>query len=188
MKKIIQLSLILKNFFMFLAILPLPFALIIWMYTKFPERTLFGISLVNGPIGFMGFSNISISIMNPLSSFARFWGFVAYFPMALLQTYWLWQLKKLFSYYAQGKIFTLETTNCIRRTAWTFFTIAFVSIILDGLLSVILTSNNPVGHRMFSISFGTYQITDILVGLILVVIAWIMNEACRLQEEMELTV
>jgi len=41
---------------------------------------------------------------------------------------------------------------------------------------------------MLGLSVGTPHVADLLTGLVLVVIAWIMNEGQRLQEEAELTV
>lgn len=183
-----QISAILEKVFGILTYLPIPISFTLWMFTEFPSRKIFGYSLVDGPLGFMSLSSPSIPVLNNLTPFLRLSGFVANLPLVGLQTYWLWQLRGLFGCYAQGKIFTLENTTHIKRTAQAFLGIAFMSVIVGSLSGLVLTANNPVGHRMLSLTFGTHQISDILTGLVLVVIASIMDEGRRLKEEVDLTV
>lgn len=183
-----KISAVLEKIFWGLAFLPIPVSLVIWTFTEFPSRKIFGLPLVDGPINFMGISSASISVMADLSSSLRFAGFMANLPLVGLQTYWLWQLKRLFGCYAQGKIFTLENTTYIKRTALAFLGIAFVSIFVGAALTLVLTANNPAGHRMIGVTFGTHEIANILTGLILVIIAWIMDEGRKLKEEADYTV
>ena len=188
MDKIMKVSARLKGVFGVLAFLPLPVALVLWAFAQFPERTLFGLPLIGGPIGYAGFSNANFPILGEVTPLMRLCGFLVTLPLAILQVYWMWQLRQLFGYYAQGKIFTTNTTACIRRTALAFLAIPIASIFLEGALSIVLTFNNPIGQRMLGLSVGTPHVADLLTGLVLVVIAWIMNEGQRLQEEAELTV
>lgn len=188
MDKITKVSGWLKKAFEFLVLLPIPVSILLWVCAKFPERTLFGLPLLGGPIGFAGFSNSVIPILGDVTPWLRFSGFMVSLPFTCLQVYWMWQLRQLFKSYSQGRIFTIHNAICIRRTALTFLAMAIGSIFLESALTVILTANNPIGHRMLGVSIGTSQISDLLTGLVLVVIAWIMSEAQRLQEEADLTV
>lgn len=188
MDKIMKVSARLKRVFEFLVLLPIPVAIVLWAFAQFPERTLFGLPLIGGPIGYAGFSNANFPILGDITPLMRLCGFMATLPICLLQVYWMWQLRQLFAYYSQGKIFTINTTACIRRTALAFLAIPIASFFLEGVLSIILTFNNPTGQKMLNLSIGTPQIADLITGLVLVVIAWIMNEAQRLQEDSELTV
>jgi hypothetical protein len=188
MDKIMKVSGWLKKVFEFLVLLPIPVSVLLWMFAKFPERTLFGLPLLGGPIGFSGFSNSAIPILGDITPWLRLSGFMVSLPMTCLQVFWIWQLRQLFKNYSHGRIFTVQNTICIRRTAMIFLVMPIGSILLDSALTVILTANNPVGHRMLGVSIGTSQISDFLTGLVLVVIAWIMNEAQRIKEEADLTV
>jgi hypothetical protein len=179
---------LLQRVFEVLVLLPVSVSLLLWVFAKFPERTLFGLPLIGGPIGYAGFSNANFPILSEVTSMMRLCGFLATLPIALLQVYWMWQIRQLFHYYSQGKIFTINTTACIRRTALVFLVIPIAGFFLEGVLSVILTFNNPVGQKMLGLSISTPMVADVLTGLVLVVIAWIMNEAQRLQEDAELTV
>lgn len=188
MSKNKTISVILERVFGSLTFLPIPISLLLWTFTEFPSRKIFGLPLVDGPIGFMGLSNTSVSVMSDLPSSLRLAGFMASLPLVGLQTYWLWQLKKLFGCYARDKIFTVENTTYIKHTALAFLGIAFMSIFVGAALTLILTANNPVGHRMVGVTFGTQQVSDILTGFVLVVIAWIMDEGRKLKEEADYTV
>jgi hypothetical protein len=188
MDKIMKLSSRLKAIFGVLVMIPIPVAIVLWAFAQFPERTLFGLPLIGGPIGYIGFSNANFPILGEVTPLMRLCAFLATLPLAILQVYWMWQLRQLFAYYAQGKIFTSNTTACIRRTALTFLAIPIASFFIEGVLSIVLTFNNPMGQKMVNLSVGTPQVADLLTGLVLVVIAWIMNEGARLQEDAELTV
>ena len=50
------------------------------------------------------------------------------------------------------------------------------------------TLSNPPGHRFISVSLGTPNFEAIFLGLLLVVISLVMQEAQALQEENQLTV
>jgi hypothetical protein len=188
MDKIMKVSRLLKRVFEVLVLLPVSVSLLLWVFAKFPERTLFGLPLIGGPIGYAGFSNANFPILGDVTPFMRLWGFLVTLPIPLLQVYWMWQLRQLFSSYSQGKIFTTIATACIHRTALAFLAIPIASFFIEGILSIILTINNPAGRRMLGLSIGTPQVAEVLTGLVLVVIAWIMNEAQSLQEDAELTV
>ncbi len=194
MNKNEKISAVLERMFGTLTFLPLPISLILWAFIELPSRTTFGIPLFEGPIGFFGFFGFlslfdpNLPIMADLTPSLRLAGFLVYLPLAGLQTYWLWQLKGLFGCYAKGQIFTSENTAYIRRTAMAFLGIAFMSILVKTASILVLTLNNPPGQKLLSVSFGTPQISDILTGMILVVIAWIMDEGQKLKEEADYTV
>lgn len=188
MNKNEKISATLEKVFGCLAFLPLPISFILWTFTQFPSRTIFGIPLVESPIGFLSLLHPGLPIMADLTSSLRFVGFLVYLPLVGLQTYWLWQLKGLFGCYAKGQIFTADNTAYIRRTAMAFLGIAFMSILVNTASILVLTANNLPGQKLLSVSFGTPQISDILTGMILVVIAWIMNEGQKLKEDAEYTV
>lgn len=189
MDKIKKVSAALKNIFTFLVLLPVPVAIVMWTYVQFREQSVFGIPIVGGPIGsaVLPYWNMP-PVLGDVTLWMRFAGFMVCLPMTLLQVYWIWQLRQLFSHFAHGQIFTKNSTDCLRRTAVTLLAIPLVAIPINSVVGVILTSHNPIGYRVLGVSFGTPQLLDVLTGLVLVVIAWIMNEGQRLQEDAELTV
>ena len=122
----------------------------------------------------------------------------------LVTAYWFWKLGRLFRFYEQGFIFASATIRCIKL-------LGLVCIIgwALGTVSSFLTSpyagpsvaGPPPGARVMSVShhvhylgffsfdFGTgVNFGPFVIGIIIVLIAWIMEEGRKIQEEQELTV
>jgi hypothetical protein len=51
-----------------------------------------------------------------------------------------------------------------------------------------MTMDKPEGERWWGITFGSDNFQVLLCGLIVIIIAWIMAEASRMQEEQKLIV
>ncbi|MCP4221111.1 MAG: DUF2975 domain-containing protein [bacterium] len=47
---------------------------------------------------------------------------------------------------------------------------------------------NPPGQRILRIGFGSDDITKLVIGLLIILVSWIMNEGRELQEEQQYTV
>ena len=95
------------------------------------------------------------------------------------------RLRRLFGLYSGGRIFDLEAVGCLRQFAWTVLLMAILQPLIGALLSIIITLDNPPGQRALAISFGSGEIAAALLGGLMVVIAWVMGEGCRLSEENE---
>jgi hypothetical protein len=101
-----------------------------------------------------------------------------------------WFAYKLFFLYAHGELFSAEIVHCIRR-------IGFVSILL-GLerfvsgLAFGVSSHSMVGLPMLYLAvlpvLSLPLLSSVIPGFSIVVIAWIMDEGRKIQEEQELTV
>ena len=102
---------------------------------------------------------------------------------ASIAVFAVWRLRQLFALYAEGQIFTAGNTRCLRHFAAAVCVFAIAKPITGALLSVVLTMNNPPGHRQLSISFGSSELTTLFIGCVFLVIAWIMDEARTLAEE-----
>jgi len=115
---------------------------------------------------------------------------------------WYWKLAKLFHFYECGLIFATETIRCIK-------TLGLLCVMNWLLASASRLSSHPAPlppqfpvppgvevllvKTSFSISFFSFSIAGInfgplLAGVVIVIIAWIMDEGRKIQEEQELTV
>jgi hypothetical protein len=104
------------------------------------------------------------------------------FIMALL-------LKRLFFSYKQGMIFTKDTVKTYQRLGIVFFINGLLALPISQAIYVLAaTLSNPPGHRYLTISIGTPAITDIVCGLIVITISWVMLEGAKLENEQKLTV
>lgn len=98
-------------------------------------------------------------------------------------------LRKIFKNYQQGKIFTVFNAQHYGYIGLYFFLKAFVCGPLSNTLLILAaTWANPPGHRTLSISFGNPNMENLLYGMLVIVISWIMKEASKLQAEQSLVI
>jgi len=55
-------------------------------------------------------------------------------------------------------------------------------------MSVVLTLERGPGSRQLTVGLRSANIRDVLIGVMIVLMSWIMNEARAIREEQELTV
>ncbi|MFH2044194.1 MAG: DUF2975 domain-containing protein [Pseudomonadota bacterium] len=108
-------------------------------------------------------------------------------PLSAL-IYGLVNIRKLFSFYKEGIIFSFEHVSFFKKTANALVLWVFSSMIYESAKSVLFSVGNPPGSRVIDVNFGTAEITPLLVGGIVFVIAWVMDEGRVLSEENELTI
>jgi len=113
--------------------------------------------------------------------------FVSLLPLSAL-TYGLVNIRKIFSFYRQGVIFTFEHVSLFRKTAKALLFWVVFSIVYESAKNVLFTLGNPPGSRIINVGLGSAGITTLIVGGIVFLIAWVMDEGRILTEENELTV
>lgn len=124
----------------------------------------------------------------PLPASARLMGFVVVMiptGVAMTGTY---HLMRLFKLYERGEIFKLSNVHCYKKLSRVLVWWFVASILCSSLLSVVLTFHHPPGQRVITLGMNSSELTTLLVGLILMVIAWVMEEGRKLQEDQDLTV
>lgn len=102
--------------------------------------------------------------------------------------YALRQLLKLFKNYQEGQIFSLSNVSYYRRLGYSVFAWVICDKIVDALISIILTYQNAIGDRQIVIRFGSADFAALAIGGLVILIAWIMNEGHKLNEEQALTI
>lgn len=127
--------------------------------------------------------NVPVPDSLPLPVFSI--GLVVALIPAMIAVVALSRLRRLFGLYSAGRIFDLAAVTCLRQFAWTVLLMAVIQPLVGALLSVIITLDNPPGQRALALSFGSAEVAAALLGGLMVVIAWVMREGCRLSEENE---
>ncbi len=114
--------------------------------------------------------------------------------------FWYWKLAQLFRFYERGMIFASETISCIKDLGclWVAGWIFMAASHFLYQPRLFQPSTHPPGvtvvthsyHMGFlSFDFGTgIDFGFLLGGLIVFLIAWIMDEGRKIQEEQALTV
>jgi hypothetical protein len=100
----------------------------------------------------------------------------------------LYFLSKLFRLYETGEIFSINNVRYIRNVGYALLAGQVFYPVYEGLMGIILTMNNPSGHRFAKVSFTQTNVGILLVALLVILISWIMAEGCKLREEQQLTV
>ena len=116
---------------------------------------------------------------------------------------WYWKLAKLFNFYEQGMIFAAATIRCIKTLGLlcvaSWLANFGLRIFGSGYSTPLSYPPVPPGYEVhvvytrFGVGFFSFTIAGInlgllLAGAIIVLIAWIMDEGRKIQEEQELTV
>ena len=127
-------------------------------------------------------------VPNHLSIGLRLIGFlISLFPLSAL-IYGLINIRKLFSFYQNGVIFSFEHVNIFKRTSKALILWVFLSIFYESAKSILFSLGNPPGQRTVSIGFTSLEITTLAVAGIVYIIAWVMDEGRIIVEEQQLTV
>lgn len=108
-------------------------------------------------------------------------------PMALnmMALYWM---ARLFGLFAKSEFFLKGNVQCIQKAGTYLLANQLIYPFYVGAISMALTIGNAPGHRMLCIEFGTHQIGMVIVSLTILVIAWIMDEARKMHDELKTVV
>jgi hypothetical protein len=117
---------------------------------------------------------------------------------------WYWKLTQLFRLYERGQIFAAGTIRCIKKlgliclagaafkSAIHFFpkpTFSPPQASLPPGVTITTTGIHTFQMGFFTFDFGTgVDFGLIFSGIVIVLVAWIMDEGRKIQEEQELTV
>ncbi len=180
MEKIRRMSLILKYVFWLILILIPVTDFFGWMYLDGVADPFIS------PEGLGGFFVAPQIVGIQLSG--KMLGFTASLPLVLLEIFSMWQMIKLFTLYSEGKIFTVDNTNCFSRAAWAFLLSELVSPIVQIGTTYAATMHNGVGERLILIKIDDSNLSGILLACVVLAISWVMDEGRKLNEDAELTV
>jgi len=178
MSKINKVSLVFN--FLFKALIILYPAIIISMW--------FG--LLSIPPGYFSFSNLPILVdFNLLLPSIRLEACAVQMMSAIIVMLEFYYLCKLFKLYANNIIFSLQNMILIRKIGYTLVAQVLVSVIaVQPLLSFTLTKNAIPGQGFIQTGVGGDEISNLLIGCIVILISWIMAEGRKLADEQALTI
>ena len=100
----------------------------------------------------------------------------------------LLRLRRLFGLYKEGSIFSLANVLAFRDLARALWIWAVCSVLATPLHSMAVTAANPPGRHMLNLGVGTTELELVFLASLALVMARVMDEARRLDEEAALTV
>ena len=94
----------------------------------------------------------------------------------------LWQVRALFLNFVDGQVFTLASARLLRNFAGSVLAQAILGPISSTALMLAFT-NNPPGSRQLVITLSVHDYLALIVGGVLLAVAWVMVEATRIADE-----
>ncbi|MCH9675121.1 MAG: DUF2975 domain-containing protein [Gammaproteobacteria bacterium] len=85
-------------------------------------------------------------------------------------------------------MFSAENVKYIRRLGYVLIAWVVANTIFTALISLVITFANAEGERVLVAEFGIVDLFALIVGGIILVIAWVMNEGRKLEDEQAHTV
>jgi hypothetical protein len=95
----------------------------------------------------------------------------------------LWQARALFADFAGGRVFTLANTRRLRDFAACVLAQAILGPLSSAAVFLALTYSNPPGSGQFAISLSLDNYVALIIGGVLLAVAWVMVEATRIADE-----
>lgn len=177
LSKIKKFSKNLHLFLSFLVVLIPLYYVSYWAFANYLPESLINVNIHSTPL-----------IPNELPIKLQIIGFfTSLLPLSAL-IYVITNIRKLFSFYKEGMIFSFEHVSLFKKTAKGLVLWVILSIIYESAKSVIFSVGNPPGNRILKVGLSSAEITTLVVGGIVLIIAWVMDEGRILNEEKELTV
>ncbi len=82
----------------------------------------------------------------------------------------------------------MKNVQLIRNTGYALLLFEIISPLSDFLLGFVITSGNPPGYRIATMTFGNTNVGVILMALLIILNSWIMSEGHQLKEEQQLII
>lgn len=118
----------------------------------------------------------------------KIYGFLISLAPLAINLWLVASLVKLFKLYEQGKIFILNSARAIKHSGLALLLSQIIKPFYEAALSPVLTWHNPIGHRTVMASFDGTNLGLITTSIIILLISWVMTEACKLKQENELVI
>lgn len=104
-------------------------------------------------------------------------------PALLLMAGAFWQLWRLFGRFQRGEVFSEAAITHLRRLGQCLVAMAPVMPISATIAFLALTFKNPKGQRYVVFHIGSDHYVELLIGLVLLAMALVMQEARRMAQE-----
>ena len=129
------------------------------------------------------FSHVDAATMLGVPLSERLLAMVFALMPALIATWGLVSLARLFQAFVRGEIFSLPALRALSNVTTALFWNVIAGLLVQVPITYLLTMHNPPGHRAISLGFGSDDIEMLFLAGVTFVIARVMAEARRVAEE-----
>jgi hypothetical protein len=164
-------------FFTILIILMPLYNIFFWMFINDLPENLITVNTAAKPL---------VNYELPLT--IRFIGFLASLLPLSAMVYGIVNLRRIFALYKENIIFSYAHVECFRRSGIALILWMVAGIVYKSISGVLFTLGNPPGQRVLKVGFGSADFTALIIGLLILVISWVMEEGRKLEEDQALTI
>ena len=118
----------------------------------------------------------SHDILHTLTAMEKFFGFILSLIPNGIEMFIAYSFICLFKLFEHGEIFAINNVKYIRNIGYALLLDQLLNPIYEGFMGIILTMNNPHGHRFAKITLDQTNLGIILTGIFIILISWIMAE------------
>jgi hypothetical protein len=97
----------------------------------------------------------------------------------------LFYLSQVFAAFQRKELFEKKNVQILKKAGWALVWGQIVYPFHSAALSLAMTYRNPVGERQIAVGFGSDQFKILAIGLSILLISWVFEEAVKLREEQE---
>lgn len=145
--------------------------------------------IIDIPFGYTAFSRLPILVdIHELSIRLRLKACIVQMIPTIVVTLSFYYLVQLFKLYEKNVIFGQKNIVLIRNIGYTLIAQAIAFFISQPLLSLALTMDSAPGEHVLVIGIGSVEVSNLIIGGIVILISIIMAKGQKLQEEIALTV
>jgi len=102
--------------------------------------------------------------------------------------YGLLTLRSLFGLYEKAIIFSAENVKYFRRLGYALIAWVLANALFTPLISTIITFSNAPGERMVVAQLGVFDVSTLLIGCVILLVSWVMDEGRKIEDEQAHTV
>ncbi|WP_288351077.1 DUF2975 domain-containing protein [uncultured Thalassospira sp.] len=126
---------------------------------------------------------VSLAELHALSGWQKYATMLVMMIPSLIMAYGLLHLRKMFGAFAHNAIFQPETIRHLKLFGVALLMQTLAKPLTGAVTSVLATFHRPAGERMLSIGLGNAEASTLFLGALIIVIAWVLGEAARIDDE-----
>ncbi len=126
---------------------------------------------------------VSIAELHSLSGWQQYATMGVMMIPSLVMAYGLDRLRRMFGAFAKDTIFHSEPIMHLRAFGIALLAQTLIKPLAGAATSVLATFHRPAGERVLSIGLSNAEASTLFLGALIIVIAWVLGEAVRIDDE-----
>lgn len=126
---------------------------------------------------------VSIADLHALSGWQKYATMLVMMIPSLILAYGLNHLRKMFGAFSNNAIFQPEPIRHLKLFGIALLVQTLAKPLTGAATSVLATFHRPAGERMLSIGLSNAEASTLFLGGLIIVIAWVLGEAARIDDE-----